>query len=116
VDSENLLPAQGLPTFLIPDKADYIITKNVNSDGPVAFVKGIKDLKAVAQENAMTIFKLDNAGSPYRNSGLLATTKVPLFGQTIEPFSEKTVTTDVVQYVLLRNSKALEPLNGKAVR
>jgi len=117
VDSENLLPAQGLPTFLIPDKADYVITENVNSDGPVAFVKGIKDLKAVAQENVMTIFKLDNAGSPYRNSGLLATTKVPLFGQTIEPFSEKTVTTDVVQYVvLLRNSKALEPLNGKAVR
>ena len=106
LESEMYLPpTEGMPTP--PDqKLAYL-----NADGPVVLVKGINDLKAVTQPNSMTIFHLNNANSPFKNSQRLAGVKVNLLGDEVLPNNEKQVTTDFFQHViLLRGSKSLLPL------
>jgi hypothetical protein len=82
-----------------------------NSNGPFVFVDGIKDLKAVTEENSLTIFKLDEPGSPYRQSQKLARVKTWV-AKSFIPLGNA-VTTDLFQYaVLVRDSKALTPLRN----
>jgi hypothetical protein len=89
----------------------YITTTWVNSDGPLAFVNGIKDLKAESRKNKATLFKLDSEASPYKTSDLLTKTKVLIPGQTIFPDKAETSITEAFPYVILiRNSPAVEPL------
>jgi hypothetical protein len=82
-----------------------------NSNGPFVFVDGIKDLKALTQENSLTIFKLDEPGSPYRQSQKLARVKTWVAKSFIP--RDDAVTTDLFQYaVLMRDSEALTPLRN----
>ncbi len=82
-----------------------------NSNGPFVFVDGIKDLKALTEENSLTIFKLDEPGSPYRQSQKLARMKTWVAKSFIP--REDAVTTDLFQYaVLMRDSEALTPLRN----
>jgi len=106
VDSEIYLPEnESYPTP--PDKRLDIL----NSDGPLMLVKGINDLKKVTTPHTVTLFKLDNTSSPYRQSQQLAETRVNLVGQDLRPAQQDLSTTDFFQYVLLiRNSQALSPL------
>jgi hypothetical protein len=116
VDSENLVPTSGMPEWIPkPDTAKqnkpYITTTWVNSDGPLAFVNGIKDLKAESRENTATMFKMDGDSSPYKTSDLLTKTKVLIPGQTIIPDKVETTITEAFPYVILiRNSPAAKPL------
>lgn len=112
-DSENMIPAGMMPVALNKGYA-YVNTTFVNSDGPLAFVNGIKDLKAVTKANSMSIFKLDAENSPYRSSSLLANTSVLVPGQSgIKPDIKKATVTDACQYVvLIRNSKAATPIKA----
>ncbi|MDO1450611.1 hypothetical protein Q0590_30335 [Rhodocytophaga aerolata] len=116
IDSENMIPARSMPEWLtkteIPDKKlSYISTTWVNSNGPLAFVKGIKDLQATSRENTITLFQMDGNNSPYKNSSLLINTRVPIPGQTIIPDREDLTIAEAFPYVfLIRNSAALQPL------
>ncbi len=112
-DSENMIPAGMMPKSINKGYA-YVNTTWVNSDGPLAFVNGIKDLKAVTKENSMAIFKLDAENSPYKSSSLLANTSVLMPGQSgVKPDTENSTITEVCQYVvLIRNSKAATPIKA----
>ncbi|GAB2542531.1 TraB/GumN family protein [Rufibacter soli] len=110
IDSENMMPAAGMPAFLSKGQR-FINTGMANNDGPMVFVHGIKDLRAVTQENSMTLFKTDAPDSPYRTSSRLATIKVLFPNQSIDFKGDQPRVSDVFQYVcLVRNSKALTPL------
>ncbi|AKQ47190.1 hypothetical protein TH63_18580 [Rufibacter radiotolerans] len=110
IDSENMMPAAGMPAFLSKGER-FINTGMANNDGPMVFVHGIKDLRAVTRENSMTLFKTDASGSPYRTSSRLATIKVLFPNQSIDFKGDQPHVSDVFQYVcLVRNSKALTPL------
>lgn len=105
LDSEMYLPKN--PQFPTPEdqKIDWI-----NADGPFMLVKGINDFKELAQPNSMTLFKLNSKDSPYQNSDKLISIKSRMFGESFTP-QEKTNTLDYFQYmVLLKNSKALTPI------
>lgn len=105
LDSDMYLPKN--PQFPTPEdeKVNW-----VNADGPLFLVKGINDLKAESTPNSITLFKLNNANSPYLHSQSLLQMKSRLFGESLEPLNGS-VTTDYFQYVfLLRNSKALTKL------
>lgn len=111
-DSENMIPANTMPASLNKGQA-YVSTTWVNSDGPLAFVNGIKDLKAVTRERSMTLFKVDGETSPYRTSSLLAHTRVLIPGQGIAPDAANPTITEACQYVvLIRNSKATQPIRA----
>jgi hypothetical protein len=82
-----------------------------NSNGPFVFVDGIKDLKALTKKNSLTIFKLDEPDSPYRQSQKLARVKTWVAKSFIP--RDDAVTTDLFQYaVLMRDSEALTPLRN----
>lgn len=105
LDSEMYLPKN--PQFPTPEdqKIDWI-----NADGPFMLVKGINDFKELTQPNSMTLFKLNSKDSPYQNSDKLISIKSRMFGESFTP-QEKTNTLDYFQYiVLLKNSKALTPI------
>lgn len=112
-DSENMIPARAMPASLNKGQA-YINSTWVNSDGPMAFVNGIKDLRALTQEHSMAIFKLNGEASPYLTSSLLATTRILMPGQAgIHPAAENPTSTELYQYaVLIRNSKAATPIKS----
>ncbi|WP_018476192.1 TraB/GumN family protein [Pontibacter roseus] len=111
-DSENMIPAASMPPALHKGQA-YINTTWVNSDGPLAFVAGIKDLKAVTRPHTTSLFKVDSEASPYRTSSLLAQTNILLLGQGIAPDSPNPTITQACQYiVLIRNSKAATPIEA----
>lgn len=106
IDSEMYLPKNPQ----IPTPADEKIAW-VNADGPILLVKGIKDFKSLAKPNAITLFKINSAASPFSTSQKLIQIKSRIFGEDIVP-AKNTVTTDYFQYVfLLRNSEALHQLN-----
>ncbi|QHT69523.1 erythromycin esterase family protein [Rhodocytophaga rosea] len=112
LDSENMMPGKMLPASIRKGKS-YFNTSWANSDGPLAFVGGIKDLRAVSAESTATLFKLNGANSPYRTSSRLAETKVLIPGQSLEVADKTATTEDVFQYViLLRNGEALEPIEN----
>lgn len=105
LDSEMYLPKN--PQFPAPDdqKIGWI-----NADGPLMLVKGINDFKEFTQPNSITLFKLNANNSPYQHSNKLISIKSIMFGESFTP-QENTNTLDYFQYmVLLRNSKALTPL------
>jgi hypothetical protein len=106
VESEMYVPPfEGMPTP--PDQKTGLF----NVDGAIALTKGIKDLKALTQPNSLTLFHLDNADSPYKNSQRLAGIKVNLLGDEVLPNNDKQVTTDFFQHVILmRGSQALRPI------
>ncbi|WP_299760231.1 hypothetical protein [uncultured Pontibacter sp.] len=109
-DSENMIPARMMPEALNKGNA-YVNTTWVNNDGPLVFVDGIKDLKAVTKKNSITIFKVDAENSPYRTSSRLAETTILIPNQGIKPDAENPTITQACQYVvLIRNSKALTPI------
>lgn len=112
-DSENMIPAGMMPASINKGKA-YVNTLWVNSDGPLAFVNGIKDLKSVTKAHSMAIFKLNGVESPYHTSTLLATTRVLVPSQSgIHPTVEKPSITQLCQYaVLIRNSPATTPIKS----
>ncbi|OUJ74050.1 TraB/GumN family protein [Hymenobacter crusticola] len=110
LESETLLPTGALPASVRP-ATPYVAVDWVNQQGPLVFVKGLKDLAKVAPEHAVTLFKLDAADSPYRHSRQLLDIKAPLFGQNMSATKPDAVATDYAQYAfLVRGSKALEPL------
>lgn len=105
LDSEMYLPKN--PQFPTPEdqKIDWI-----NADGPFMLVKGINDFRELAKPNSMTLFRLDAKNSPYKDSDKLITVKSRMFGESFTP-KQGTSTLDYFQYmVLLKNSKALTPL------
>ncbi|PKV67376.1 TraB/GumN family protein [Pontibacter ramchanderi] len=112
-DSENMIPARAMPASFNKGQA-YINSTWVNSDGPMAFVNGIKDLRALTKEHSMAIFKLTGQASPYLTSSLLATTRILMPGQAgIHPAAENPTSTELYQYaVLIRNSKAATPIKS----
>lgn len=111
-DSENMIPAGSMPPALHKGQA-YINTTWVNSDGPLAFVAGIKDLKAVTKPHTMAIFKMDGEASPYRTSSSLTQTNILIPGQGIAPDAANPTITQSCQYVvLIRNSKAATPIKA----
>jgi len=80
----------------------------LNDDGPVTLVKGINDLKKVTAPNTLTLFKLDEDGSPYRDSQHLAGIKVNFLGEDLLPINSAASTVDYFQYAFLgRNARAL---------
>lgn len=110
LDSQNMMPGKTVPAAIGKGKA-YFNTSWANSDGPLAFVNGIKDLKAVTRENSITIFNINAQDSPYRGSSRLAQVKVLIPGQSITPDPAAAPGIPAYQYVvLIRNSPALEPL------
>jgi hypothetical protein len=110
LDSENMMPGRQVPAAIGKGKP-YFNTSWGNSNGPLVFVNGIRDLKAVTRENSITIFRLDAKNSPYPGSPKLAQVKVLIPGQSITPDNETGTVAPAFQYVvLIRNSKALEPL------
>ncbi len=111
LDSENMMPGKQVPAAIGKGKP-YFNTSWGNSDGPLVFVNGIEDLKAVTRENSITIFRLAGQNSPYLGSPKLAQVKVLIPGQSLTPDNETEIVTAAFQYaVLIRNSKALEPLS-----
>ncbi|NDK56877.1 TraB/GumN family protein [Pontibacter fetidus] len=112
-DSENMIPAGMMPKSINKGQA-YVNTTWVNSDGPMVFVNGIKDLKAVTKENSVAIFKLNAQDSPYKSSALLSNTSVLMPGQGgVKPDAENATITQACQYVvLIRNSKAATPIKA----
>lgn len=106
VDGEMRLPAT--PQF--PGPADEK-TALLSADGPIVLVQGINDLKAVTEENSLTLFDIQAEGSPYRSSQQLMGLKVNFLGGNIYPANETVPTTEYFQYVILsRNSEALTKL------
>ncbi|GLB49394.1 hypothetical protein [Neptunitalea lumnitzerae] len=106
IDSEVYLPENDQ----FPAPEDHKLTI-LNEDGPIMLVKGINDLREITQPNSVTIFDLDNTNSPYRENQYLGGIKVNFFGPDVITKSSDVSTTDVLQYVfLIRNSKALEPI------
>ena len=110
LDSENMMPSKALPASINPGKA-YVNTTWANGDGPLAFTFGVNDLRAVTEENTITLFKLSGEESPYWHSSQLTRTKVIIPGQSIEADGKDPRIPDAFPYVfLMRNSKALQPL------
>ena len=110
LESETLMPTAVIPTSVRPT-TPYVAVDWVNQQGPMVFVQGLKDLAKVAPEHAITLFRLDAAGSPYQHSRQLLDIKAPLFGQNMSATKPGAVATDYAQYAfLVRGSKALEPL------
>ncbi len=110
LDSDNMMPGKMVPPAIGKGKT-YFNTTWANSDGPLIFVNGINDLKAVTEENSITIFDLATGGSPYQGSPRLAQVKVLIPGQNLTP-DPAAGTDPAYQYVvLIRNSKSLEPLS-----
>jgi hypothetical protein len=94
----------------VPSPPDHK-TSLFNVDGLIALTHGIKDVKSIAPMNAITLFNLNAANSPYKNSQRLMGIKINLLGQEVLPNNDKQATTDFFQYVLImRGSKALEPV------
>jgi len=110
LESEVLMPTAALPTAIRP-ATSYVAFDLANQDGPLVFVKGLKDLAQASPTSNLTLFKLDAPNSPYRHSRLMLDIKAPLFGQNMSATKPNAVTTDYAQYAfLIRGSKALEPL------
>ncbi|MBZ9632641.1 hypothetical protein LB465_17825 [Salegentibacter sp. LM13S] len=110
LDSEVYLPEND--QFPAPEDHKLSI---LNDDGPIMLVKGINDLRELTDTNSVTIFDLDNTDSPYKKNQYLGGIKVNFFGSDVITKSPDVFTTDVLQYVfLIRNSKALEPIETTA--
>lgn len=105
LDSEMYLPKN--PQF--PTPADQKISW-INADGPFMLVKGINDFNGLLKPNSIHLFKLDSKESPFLTSDKLVSIKSRMFGENFTP-QQSTSTLDYFQYiVLLKNSKALTPL------
>ena len=110
IDSENMIPGRELPKGFTKGKP-YVNIPWANSDGPLIFVNGIKDLVAVTRLNTVTLFKLNGKDSPYFASDRLTRTKVLIPGQSLEADQPDWHATDMFSHVfLIRNSPALQPL------
>jgi hypothetical protein len=80
----------------------------LSNDESMMKVAGINNLKSVSTANTVSLFRLNNTGSPYHESRQLM--EVTGF-QTLKPTSAAAVTTQAFQYVLLyRNSRAALPI------
>ena len=106
LESEMYMPKmEGMPTP--PDNKLTMF----NIDGPIALVRGVKDLKATSQPNSLTLYHLDAENSPYKKSQNLAGVNVNFIGDKVVPNNSTQVTTDFFQHIiLLRGSKSLSPL------
>ena len=110
LDSESMMPAAALPAFLGKGER-YVNSTLANNDGPMVFIDGIKDLRAVTRPNSITLFKTGAPGSPYRSSSRLASIQVLFPNQSIAFAGENPTVAAVFPYIcLIRNSKALTPL------
>jgi hypothetical protein len=107
LDSEMFMPEDS--GFPVPEDESLSF---FNSDGPLVLVKGINDLKKVTDKNTITLFNIENTDSPYWNSQKLGVNKTNFIPGQLIPSDRDTPTVCFFQYVfLLRNSKALRPLN-----
>ncbi len=85
------------------------IPYTLSNDEAMMKVAGINNLKAVSAANTVTLFRLNNTGSPYHTSRQLM--EVTGF-QTLKPTSAASATTAAFQYVLLfRGSRAALPID-----
>ncbi|QHL87999.1 hypothetical protein GU926_11395 [Nibribacter ruber] len=113
LDSESMMPTATMPSFVSKGQR-FVNTTMSNNDGPLVFVNGIKDLRAVTKENSMTLFKTNAPGTPYKNSERLASFKVLMPNQSIAFKQANTGLADVFQYIcLVRNSRATTPVELK---
>ncbi|WP_066838109.1 erythromycin esterase family protein [Rufibacter ruber] len=109
VESESMMPAAALPAAINKGQR-YVNTTWANQDGPLVFVNGIKDLKAVSRGH-VSLFKTDAAHSPYRTSPRLASFKTLFPGQSIEFAGANPRVATIFPYIcLVKNSKALTPV------
>ncbi len=107
IDSEMYMPKND--QFPTPEDEKIPLA---NHNGPIAMVKGIKDLVAASNKNENTLFKLNGKESPYDKSQLLAGIKVDFLGSDVLPHDANKATTAYFQYaILLRNSEALTPFD-----
>jgi hypothetical protein len=109
LDGENMMPGKMVPAAIGKGKP-YFNTTWANGDGPLVFVHGIRDLRAVTRPNSVTIFNLSAKDSPYRASPRLAQVKVLIPGQGLTPAPDAAGIPACQYVVLIRNTKALEPL------
>lgn len=108
LDGENMMPGKMVPAAIGKGKP-YFNTTRTNGDGPLVFVHGIRDLRAVTRPHSVSIFNLAAGGSPYRNSPRLVQVKVLIPGQGLTPDADPSV--PAYQYVVhIRDTKAAEPL------
>lgn len=106
VDSEVRMP----PNDQFPTPPDEKLGM-LNSDGPILVLNGIMDLVEASAPNKVTLFDLDEEGSPYRTGQQLVRKRINLMGEDIVPATAETPTTAYYQHaVLLRNSEALTPV------
>ncbi|MEW9797289.1 hypothetical protein [Alteromonas sp. CYL-A6] len=109
VDSYMTVHSNSLPSFMqsegkyskLPVSYDSLLTY---------YAYGIMDLKMVTESSTKTLFKMDNEGSPYRESQrLFHPVKLLPFGTTLTA-AENASTADYGQYLLLfRNSDWAKP-------
>jgi|GEM_PF-490559 len=110
LDGENMMPGKRVPAAIGKGKA-YFNTTWANADGPLVFVHGIADLRAVTRPHSVTIFDLAGKDSPYRGSPRLSRVKVLIPGQALSPAPDAGTGIPAYQYVvLIRNTEALTPL------
>lgn len=111
---KNMMPAGALPGLPTPPNGENYIQIPLSYDTPYFLrVRGVGELKAVAGDNAVTIFRLDGENSPYKEgsraieaSGYLA---------LLQPFEIEGPPTEALDYlVVVQGSKALSPWNGTA--
>ena len=109
LDSEMMVPTNVIPASFRPAER-YVSTGLANFDGPMVFMYGVDDLREVTEPNTTTLFKLDKQGSPYFGSDRLISSASPV-GGSLKPTESSIQVTDYFQYlILVRNSKALNPL------
>ena len=110
LNGENMMPGRMVPAAIGKGKA-YFNTTWANADGPLVFVRGIKDARAVTRPHSVTIFNLAAKDSPYRGSPRLSQVKVLIPGQSLTPAPDAGTGIPAYQYVvLIRNTEALTPL------
>jgi Erythromycin esterase len=114
LDSRMLVPTAGLPQPMRPPGNARTTDVPMSQDGPMVFIRGIKDVKAATQPHTVTLCRLDGPGSPYRTSQRLGSVRAPIFNQTLLPKADADATTDFFQYLLVvRNGAAVRPLTAE---
>ncbi|CAA9218903.1 MAG: hypothetical protein AVDCRST_MAG56-286 [uncultured Cytophagales bacterium] len=110
LDGENMMPGKRVPAAIGKGKP-YFNTTWANGDGPLVFVYGIRDLRAITRPHSVTIFNLVAKNSPYPGSPRLSRVKVLIPGQSLSPAPDAGTGIPAYQYVvLIRNTQALTPL------
>lgn len=112
--SEMLTPAEALPAAIRGDSdAPYLILP-ASSDHPyLYYFRGIANLKSVAGEDAITIFRLNGPDSPYKEGRHLVSTSG--FLTRLQALDIEGSAADAMPYVVLyQGSAPLTPWRGAA--